>query len=237
MKAVVLAAGQGTRLRPLTDDRPKALVDVAGDPILTHCLEELAALQVDEAVVVVGYRADDIIERYGDTFDGLPLTYASQDEPLGSAHALLAAREHISGPFVLTFGDYLFELPSDLEQVLRRYHAEDTTATLLAEEVTPEAATDYGVCRFDADGDLVGLTEKPDTPASNVVITGFFVFSPVIFPACEVLTPSDRGEYELTAAIDLLVHARHDIDLVHAEGWLRNINTPEDRQAAERLLA
>ncbi len=237
MKAVILAAGKGTRLGPLTADRPKALVEVAGDPILTHCLEELAALQVDEIVVVVGYRADDIIEHYGDTFDGLPLTYAHQDEPLGTAHALLAAREHITGPFVLMLGDYLFESSRDLEQVLGHYHAEDTTATLLAEEVTPEAATDYGVCRFDADGDLVGLTEKPENPASNVVITGFFAFSPVIFPACEVLTPSDRGEYELTAAIDLLIHARHDTGLVHAEGWLQNINTPEDRQAAERLLA
>lgn len=237
MKAVVLAAGKGTRLRPLTADRPKALVEVAGDPILTHCLEEVAALQVDEVVVVVGYRADDIVEHYGDTFDGLPLTYAYQDEPLGSAHALLAAREHVGGPFVLLLGDYLFGSHRDLERVLRRHRTEDTTATLLAEEVTPETAAEYGVCRFDGDGDLVGLTEKPENPASNVVITGFFAFDPVVFSACELTTPSDRGEYELTAAIDLLVHARHDVDLVHAEGWLRNVNTSEDRRAAERLLA
>lgn len=131
-------------------------------------------------------------------------------------------------------GDYLFGARRDLERVIEHHRTRDAAATLLVEEVTAEAATGYGVCRFDENGDLVGLTENPENSPSNVVITGFFAFDPVIVPACERITPSDRGEYELAEAIDLLIQAGHDISLVHAEGWLQNVNTPEDRQAAER---
>jgi len=95
MKAVVLAAGKGTRLRPLTDDKPKALVEVDGRPILSHCFDELVDLDAEGFVVVVGYRKDDIIEYYGDEYEGVPITYAEQERQLGLADALLCAEEDV----------------------------------------------------------------------------------------------------------------------------------------------
>ena len=80
MHAVVLAAGEGTRLRPLTDDQPKGMVDVAGDPLLTHCFDRLLELGADELVVVVGYLKEVIIDHYGDEYEGVPSTYAHQRE-------------------------------------------------------------------------------------------------------------------------------------------------------------
>ena len=91
MKAVVLAAGEGTRLRPLTEDKPKGMVEVSGKPILTHCFEQLAELGADELILVVGYLKQNIIENYGDEFEGIPITYAHQREQNGLAHTLLGS--------------------------------------------------------------------------------------------------------------------------------------------------
>jgi glucose-1-phosphate thymidylyltransferase len=96
MHGVVLAAGEGTRLRPRTATRPKGLVEVGGTPILTRCLETLVDLGVGSLVVVVGYRADDIVSYYGDRFEGVPVTYAHQSERKGLAHALATAEPHVS---------------------------------------------------------------------------------------------------------------------------------------------
>lgn len=233
MEAVVLAAGEGTRLRPLTESRPKALVEVAGTPILTHCFEELAGLGVEEVVVVVGYRGQEIVDRYGSEFEGIPLTYVRQSERRGVAHALRSAREEVAGTFVLMFGDYVFG--TDLGKLVERHRSTGAAGTLLVDDVDRETAKGHGVCEF-VDGDLVGITEKPADPPSTLVTTGCFVFEPVVFPACEVITPSDRGEYELPAAVDLLLYAGHEVELVRADDWLVNVNRPADVERAERLL-
>jgi len=118
MKSVVLAAGKGTRLRPLTDDKPKGLVEVDGKPILTYCLEQLAELGTDEFVIVVGYMKESIIDHYGDSFEGIPITYTHQREQKGLAHALLSVEEHIDDDFMLMLGDNIFQ--ANLQDVVRR---------------------------------------------------------------------------------------------------------------------
>lgn len=235
MQAVVLAAGEGRRLRPLTRTTPKGLVEVGGTPILTYCFEELTSLAADEIVVVIGYRGDEIVAHYGESFRGNPLTYAHQEERRGVAHAIATAREHVSGTFMVMHGDNLFG--GGLRAVLDRHERRGPLATLLVDTVPTDEAADVGVCAFDDEGTLVGLVEKPEVPPSNVVITGFFVFEPAIFEACEAIDPSDRGEYELPAAIDHLLRDGHDIELVYADDWLVNVNTPEDLARAERRLA
>ncbi|WP_293026651.1 nucleotidyltransferase family protein, partial [Natronococcus sp.] len=95
MQAVVLAAGEGTRLRPLTEDKPKGLVEVDEKPIITHCLDRLVELGASEFVIVVGYLKEKIIDHYGDEYRGVPITYAHQREQKGLAHALLCVEEHI----------------------------------------------------------------------------------------------------------------------------------------------
>jgi NDP-sugar pyrophosphorylase family protein len=102
---VVPAAGQGTRLRPLTADTPKGLVDVGGRPLLDHVFKTLLESGVDELVVVVGYRAGDIIDHFGESFAGCPITYVHQRERLGLGHAIAQTRPHVDGSFVVLNGD------------------------------------------------------------------------------------------------------------------------------------
>ena len=234
MKAVVLAAGEGTRLRPLTEDKPKGMVEVDGKPILTHCFEQLAELGADELVVVVGYRKQDIIEHYGDAFEGVPITYAHQREQKGLAHALLTVEEHVDDDFMLMLGDNIFQ--ANLADVVRRQRENRADAAFLVEEVDWDDASRYGVCDTNKYGEITDVVEKPDDPPSNLVMTGFYTFSPAIFHACHLVQPSNRGEYEISEAIDLLIQSGRTIDAIGLEGWRVDIGYPEDRDEAERRL-
>ncbi|QRY24856.1 UTP--glucose-1-phosphate uridylyltransferase AglF [Halobacterium sp. BOL4-2] len=234
MKAVVLAAGEGTRLRPLTEDKPKGMVEVNGKPILTHCFEQLAELGADGLVVVVGYRKQDIIDHYGDEFDGIPITYAHQREQKGLAHALLKVEEYINDDFMLMLGDNIFQ--ANLEDVVRRQQEDRADAAFLVEEVDWDDVSRYGVCDTNKYGEVTDVVEKPEDPPSNLVMTGFYTFSPAIFHACHLVQPSNRGEYEISEAIDLLIQSGRTIDAIGLEGWRVDVGYPEDRDEAEARL-
>jgi len=234
MKAVVLAAGEGTRLRPLTEDKPKGMVEVDGTPILTHCFEQLVGLGADELIVVVGYLKEHIIEYYGDEFDGIPITYAHQREQKGLAHALMSVEEYIDDDFMLMLGDNVFH--ANLEDVVQRQRENRADAAFLVEEVEWEEASRYGVCDTNKYGEITDVVEKPDDPPSNLVMTGFYTFSPAIFHACHLVQPSNRGEYEISEAIDLLIRSGRTIDAIELEGWRIDIGYPEDRDEAETRL-
>ncbi len=234
MKAVVLAAGEGTRLRPLTEDKPKGMVEVAGKPILTHCFESVADLGADELVVVVGYMKEHIIEHYGDEFEGIPITYAHQREQQGLAHALLAVEEHIDDDFMLMLGDNIFD--ANLGDVVSRQQEDRADAAFLVEEVPYEDAGRYGVCVTNDYGEITEVVEKPEDPPSNLVMTGFYTFSPAIFHAAKLVQPSNRGEYEISEAIDLLIRSGRTIDAIKIEGWRKDIGYPEDREEAETRI-
>ena len=234
MEAVVLAAGEGTRLRPLTADKPKGMVAVAEKPILTHCFEQLVELGADELVVVVGYMKEAIIDHYGDAFDGVPITYAHQREQMGLAHALLTVEEHVDGDFMLMLGDNLFD--ANLQDVVRRQREDRADAAFLVEEVPSEEASRYGVCDTNDYGEITEVVEKPDDPPTNLVMTGFYTFTPAIFHACQLVQPSNRGEYELSEAVDLLIRSGRTIDAIGLAGWRVDVGYPEDRDRAEGLL-
>ncbi|WP_252699114.1 UTP--glucose-1-phosphate uridylyltransferase AglF [Natronosalvus vescus] len=234
MKAVVLAGGKGTRLRPLTDDKPKGMVEVAGKPILTHCFDQLLELGADEFVVVVGYLKEKIIDHYGDSYQGVPIRYCHQREQKGLAHALLTVEEHIDDDFMLILGDNIFE--ANLQDVVRRQREERADAAFLVEEVSWEDASRYGVCDTNKYGEITDVVEKPEEPPSNLVMTGFYTFSPAIFHACHLVQPSNRGEYEISEAIDLLIQSGRTIDAIGIDGWRIDVGYPEDRDEAERRL-
>lgn len=234
MRAVVLAAGKGTRLRPLTDDKPKGMVEVDEKPILTHCFEQLKTLGADEFVVVVGYLKEHIIEHYGDEFNGIPITYAHQREQKGLAHALLTVEQHIEDNFMLMLGDNIFS--ANLADVVRRQREDRADAAFLVEEVPYEEASRYGVCDTNKYGEITDVVEKPDDPPSNLVMTGFYTFSPAIFSACKLVQPSNRGEYEISEAIDLLIRSGRTIDAIRLNGWRIDIGYSEDRKRAEERL-
>jgi glucose-1-phosphate thymidylyltransferase len=234
MKAVVLAAGEGTRLRPLTADKPKGMVEVAGKPILTHCFEQLIDLGAEELLVVVGYKKQAIINHFEDEFDGVPITYTHQREQKGLAHALLTVEENIDDDFMLMLGDNIFS--ANLQDVVNRQQEERADAAFLVEEVPWEEASRYGVCDTNKYGEITEVIEKPEDPPSNLVMTGFYTFTPAIFHACHLVQPSDRGEFEITDAVNLLLQSGRTIDAIPLEGWRLDIGYPEDRDEAEQRL-
>ena len=234
MQAVVLAAGKGTRLQPLTEDKPKVLVEVNGTPLIQDVFDNLIDAGADDLVVVVGYKAEQIIDYFGDTYRDVPITYAHQREQLGLAHAILQAEPHIDGDFMLMLGDNIFR--GNLGDVTNRQQEDRADAAFLVEEVPYEDASRYGVLDTNEYGEVVEVVEKPEDPPSNLVMTGFYTFTPAIFHACHLVQPSDRGEYELPDAIDLLIQSGRTIDAIRLDGWRIDVGYPEDRdRAAERL--
>ena len=234
MQAVVIAAGEGTRLRPLTEDKPKGMVEIDGTPILTHCFERLVELGASELLVVVGYKKEAITSHYDDDFEGVPITYCHQREPKGIAHALLTVEEHIEDDFMIMLGDNVFR--ANLDAVVSRQAKERADAAFLVEEVPWDEASRYGVCDTNESGEITAVLEKPDDPPTNLAMTGFYTFTPAIFHACHLVQPSDRGEYEITDAINLLIQSVRTIDAIEMEGWRIDVGYPEDRDEAERRL-
>jgi dTDP-glucose pyrophosphorylase len=232
MKGLVPAAGEGTRMRPLTDDRPKGLVPVAGRPLLAHSLDTLVDLGVDALVVVIGYEGAQIREHFGATFRGIPITYVEQAERRGLAHAVALAAPHLDDDFLLMNGDNVCE--ANLATVRDRQCASDAIGTALVERVSAERAAAAGVFRRDGAGEVVGLVEKPAEPPSRLIPRGFWAFDERIRHACALVRQGHTGERELSAAVDLALRAGWDVETVRLSGWCRNVNTPADREWVER---
>lgn len=235
MQGIVLAAGEGTRLRPRTADKPKPLVEVAGEPILSHCFETLLDIGLTDAVVVVGYEHEQIRRRYGASYEGLDIEYAYQPERLGLAHAVRMAEAYVESDCVVLNGDNVYN--ANLDAVVEHHRTTGADITFPVDEVSPDVATEGAVCRVADDGTVTGLVEKPETPPSTLVPAACYVLPPAIFDACRVVRPSERGEYELPAAVDLLIHAGYEVATVPFEGWTVNVNTEADIERAERKLA
>jgi dTDP-glucose pyrophosphorylase len=234
VKAVVPAAGEGTRLRPLTDDKPKGLVEIANRPLLSYVFDRLVALGVDEVVVVIGYRGERIRERFGDAYRGTPLTYVTQDRQLGLADAIVRAEDHVDSTFLVLNGDNVFG--SDLGAVLERRDRTDVSGAIVVERASTDAARTTGVVVTDGDDAVQRIVEKPDDPPSTLITTGCYVLPPALFEVRDGLDASERGEYELADAIGELIAAGHTFQTVRYDGWRVNVNAPEDVDRVERLL-
>ena len=232
MHGVVPAAGRGTRLRPLTDDRPKGLVDVGGRPLLDHVFETLRP-HVDALAVVIGYRGEQIREHYGDSYRGTPIEYAEQADQQGLAHAVQQTEPLVDGPFLQLNGDNV--LRGNVDEVVDVHREAGADVTLLVDEVSPERAARGGVVELE-DGDVVDLVEKPEDPPSRLATTGCFAFSPRIYEACRAVDRSERGEYELTDAIRWLLDNGGTVETVRFDGWRVNVNERADVERAEARL-
>lgn len=233
MDAVIPAAGEGTRLGELTEDRPKGLVEVAGRPLLAYAFDAVIDVGANRLVVVIGYRGEEIVARFGDAYEGVPITYVHQRERLGLAHAVSTVSKQVDGPFIVHNGDNVIQ--ADLEAVHDHVGADGVDGVLLVEEVTREEAQRTGVVTTES-GVVTGLIEKPAEPPSTLSTTGYFVLPEATFHACALVQPGATGEQELSTAIDLLVRAGYTIVPVAIDGWRVNVNRLEDVQRVERLL-
>ncbi len=188
MKAVVLAAGEGTRIRPLSASVPKPMLPVADRPLVAHTVDAAIDAGADELVLVVGYEADTVREYFGTEYRGRPVSYAVQREQAGTAHAVSVAREHIDGPFAVLNGDNLYD-PAAIERLF------ETCPAVCAVEV--ENPRQYGVLSTDADGTIDHIVEKPADPPTNLANAGAYAFPGVARDWLDVAR-SERGEREIT---------------------------------------
>ncbi len=222
MQAIILCAGEGKRMRPLTETRPKPLIEVAGKPLLEHIIASLPQ-SIDEVILVVGYRGDDIIERIGDSLAGRRITYVWQKEKRGTADALRHAKDLLNDRFILLYGDDLVDTHS-LERAL------DHDACFLAYE--HEEPHRFGVIVQNEDGTVRTVVEKPAVPPTNLVCAAGLVLNPSIFDYYEA-QPTDR-EYYLTEVVDRYAQER-PVHIARVDFW-QPVNRPEDIPVAEEAL-
>ncbi|MEM2557387.1 MAG: sugar phosphate nucleotidyltransferase [Candidatus Bathyarchaeia archaeon] len=230
MRAVVLAAGEGQRLRPLTFTRPKHMIPVGGRPILEHLINALKAAGLGDILMVVNYRAEVIREYFGDgSRFGVKIDYVNQKGILGTADAIGAARGHVGDEdFLAVNGDLL--LSADTIKMVVRVHEEvKPTATLAA--VYTENPERYGILIVDG-GRVTDILEKPkpeNLPPKSLVNAGIYVFSSKIFDFIDRTEPSVRGELEITRSIQLAIKGGESIAIaeIPRDGWL-DIGRPWD---------
>jgi UDP-N-acetylglucosamine diphosphorylase/glucosamine-1-phosphate N-acetyltransferase len=204
MKAVILAAGEGVRLQPVTSTRPKHLIKVAGKPILERCLDAVKAVGIGEAVVVTHYMGDAIRRYFGEgEAVGLKLEYVEQEAVLGTGNAVAAVESSVDGDFVLVYGDLLFDAGA-AKRVVDLFRAEQPAAVMAV--VPVEKPESYGVVELENDQAIKRIVEKPvagEAP-SNLANAGLYAFTPEVFDALRQVQVSVRGEWELTDAISML---------------------------------
>ncbi|EFO79062.1 nucleotidyl transferase [Oscillochloris trichoides DG-6] len=222
--AVILAAGESKRTRPLTSHRPKPLIPLLGRPLLAHILDELVGL-VDHATLVIGYRADAIRHAFGASYRGIALHYVLQTEVNGTAGALRAVGP-LAEPFFLLYGDNLIA-HADLVGVCASL---PSLAGLRVED-----ARSFGVLQIE-DGHVRGIWEKPEHPPPDALANpGIYHLDAAAFPALEQIQPSPRGEYELTDLIGLLA-AQRPVGYHICTGFWVPIGTPWEALSAVQFL-
>ncbi|HWP30879.1 MAG TPA: sugar phosphate nucleotidyltransferase [Fimbriimonadales bacterium] len=202
MKGVILAAGKGTRLYPVTHYIPKPLLPLANRPTLYYAFDRLKEIEATELCIVVGENAKAIEDALGDGSSlGLSLTYAIQSEPKGLAHALSFAKSFCGDEdFILYLGDAVYS-ESFVELYHRFRESRCANLNMVMEVNDPER---FGVANVEGER-IVKLVEKPKKPESNLAMAGVYFFTPRIWDVLPDLKPSARGEYEITDAIQLLI--------------------------------
>lgn len=202
MKGVILAAGKGSRLNPVTKVIPKPLLPILNRPTLDYAFDQMKACGITDVCIVVGENEQLMREELGDgTEVGLYLSYVRQTDPQGLAHAVGFAEKFVDGDdFVLYLGDAIYD--QSLAPFVEQFNASGAANLNLVKEV--EDPRRFGVANVE-NGRIVKLVEKPAEPESNLAMAGMYVFGPEIWSVLPQLKPSARGEYEITDAIQLLV--------------------------------
>jgi glucose-1-phosphate thymidylyltransferase len=244
MKGLILCGGAGTRLRPITHTSAKQLVPVANKPILFYGLEDIVAAGIKEIGIVVGDTVDEIVEAVGDGSRwGAEITYIPQDAPLGLAHCVLIARAFLADDdFVMYLGDNMIQQGvKEFVEAFESARARDTdppgqrvaAQILLAHVDDPRQ---FGVAAIGPDGEVMQLVEKPDDPPSDLALAGVYLFDPHIHDAVRAITPSARGELEITDAIQWLIDQGHLVRHEVLRGWWLDTGKKDPLLESNRLI-
>ena len=217
MKGLILAGGSGRRLRPITHKTAKQLVPIANKPILHYVIEDLVGVGITDLGIVVGDTAKEIEKSVGNGSQwNADITYIHQEEPLGLAHAVLISEPFLGEEkFIMYLGDNMFE--DSLHAVVEDFEKSSTNARLLLAKVDDPQA--FGVAEVDEQGAIKGLVEKPENPKSDLALVGVYLFDSTIHRAVKAIEPSDRGELEITDAIQWMIDEENSIGHKTLEGW------------------
>ena len=233
MKGLILSGGKGTRLRPITYTSAKQLVPVANKPVLFRVVEAIKEAGISDIGIVVGDTAPEIKAAVGNGSRwGVQITYIHQESPLGLAHAVKISQDFLTNErFVMFLGDNVIE--GGISPLIRHFGDSDWSAQIVLTRVTNPQQ--YGVAEL-KDGRIVRLVEKPRNPPSNLALVGIYMFDQAIFEAVNAITPSWRGELEITDAIQWLVEQGRTVYPYIHEGWWIDTGKMEDMLDANRLV-
>jgi glucose-1-phosphate thymidylyltransferase len=239
MKALILAGGAGTRLRPITHTSAKQLVPVANKPILFYGIEAMVSAGITEIGVIVGDTRDEVMAALGDGSQwGARITFIPQDEPLGLAHCVLIAADFLGDDdFVMYLGDNLLE--QDLGAFVRAFEAARGTAEPPTAQILLKRVPDphrFGIAELDDAGHVVRLVEKPADPPTDLALVGVYLFDRTINDAVRAIAPSPRGELEITDAIQWLVDQGLRVRQEELTGWWIDTGKLTPLLEANRLL-
>lgn len=231
MKALILAAGEGTRMRPLTANIPKPLLPVAGKPFLRHIIETLESLGIKDIYLLIGWKNLKIKEYFGDGEKfKVSLVYLYQEERLGTAHAVGIAKSVMDSDFLCLNGDIVIA-KSYIKGILNFYKSHEGDIVSLAKVDNPGR---FGVVELEGER-VEKITEKPKLPKSNLINAGIYIFTPDIFKSIEETPKSSRGEYEITDSMKILMKSNDIYGYVFDEPWVE-IGRPWDLLLANEIL-
>lgn len=234
MKAVILAAGEGLRCRPLTLTRSKVMLPIANKPILEHVIYSLAENDIKEIILIVGYEKERIMDYFGDGVNfGVNITYIEQKSQLGTAHAIKQTRKLIEPDgkeFLVVNGDNIIE-PKTVSDLLCGHGGDATILTFKMEHTIG-----YGVVILE-DKQVKQIVEKPRSDISHFVNTGIYLFKPKIFEYIENTPISDSGEYAITDSLQQMIDDGLTITMVHTQSsWLDAVHSWDLLKANSTLL-
>jgi len=234
MKALVLAGGSGSRLRPITYTSAKQLLPVANKPVLCYGLEAIRDADISDVGIVVGDTAPAIREAVGDGRQfGLNVTYIRQDAPLGLAHAVLIARDYLGeDDFVMYLGDNF--IVGGIAALVDEFRSARPDAQILLTAV-PDPRQ-FGVAELDDTGEVIGLAEKPLHPKSDLALVGVYIFTPAVHEAVRRLAPSGRGELEITEALQWLIENGRKVRSTIISGYWKDTGNVADMLEVNRMV-
>ncbi len=234
MKAIILSAGFGTRLRPYTHSGPKQMLPIVNKPIIEHLIDNLRQSNVKDIILVVGHRKKYIESYFGDGSKfGVNIEYVLQEKRLGIAHAIKLCKDKIDKyPLIVLLGDNLFR--DSISDLIKKHKEAKSEASVGVTKV--ERPERFGIVELE-DTKIKKIIEKPKHPPTNYAATGIYIFSHSdIFGIIDQLKKSKRGEYEITDAIQYIIDSGKFVEAIKLEKGWKDTGYPKDLLAANTML-